>query len=38
MAQPQLDDVLRVDQWARTAVREQVARGITRLPMGAVAA
>ena len=38
MAQPQLDDVLRVDQWARTAVREQVNRGITRLPMGALAA
>ena len=38
MAQPQLDDVLRVDQWARTAVREQVNRGVTRLPMGAIAA
>ena len=38
MAQPQLDDVLRVDQWARTAVREQVNRGVTRLPMGALAA
>ena len=38
MAQPQLDDVLRVDQWARTAVREQVDRGVTRLPVGALAA
>ena len=38
MAEPQLDDVLRVDQWARTAVREQVDRGVTRLPVGALAA
>ena len=38
MAQPQLDDVLRVDEWARAAVREQVDRGVTRLPLGAIAA
>ena len=36
--QPQLDDVLAVDQWARTAVREQVARGTRRLPLTAMAA
>ena len=36
--QPQLDDVLAVDQWARIAVREQVARGTRRLPLTAIAA
>ncbi|MAD68364.1 1-deoxy-D-xylulose 5-phosphate reductoisomerase [Synechococcus sp. BIOS-U3-1] len=36
--QPQLDDVLAVDQWARTAVREQVDRGTRRLPLTAMAA
>ena len=35
---PQLDDVLAVDQWARLAVREQVARGTQRMSMAAVAA
>ena len=38
MAQPQLDDVLRADKWARTTVREQVNRGVTRLPMRVLAA
>ena len=38
MAQPQLDDVLAVDQWARNAVREQVQRGTTRVPLAALAA
>lgn len=38
MAHPQLEDVLRVDQWARTAVREQVNRGTTRVPMTIMAA
>lgn len=38
MAHPQLEDVLRVDQWARTAVREQVNRGTTRVPMTILAA
>jgi 1-deoxy-D-xylulose-5-phosphate reductoisomerase len=38
MAHPQLDDVLEVDQWARTAVREQVSRGTTRIPGPAIAA
>jgi len=38
MANPLLEDVLRVDQWARHAVREQVARGTTRIPIPAVAA
>ena len=37
-AQPQLDDVLEVDQWARMAVREQVNRGTTRVPFTAIAA
>ncbi len=36
--QPQLDDVLAVDQWARIAVREQVDRGTRRLPLTAMAA
>jgi 1-deoxy-D-xylulose-5-phosphate reductoisomerase len=36
--QPRLDDVLAVDQWARTAVREQVGRGTRRLPLTAMAA
>ena len=30
--QPQLEDVLAVDQWARQAVREQVNRGTRRMP------
>jgi 1-deoxy-D-xylulose-5-phosphate reductoisomerase len=38
MAHPQLDDVLNVDQWARMAVREQVSRGTTRIPVPAIAA
>ncbi len=38
MAHPQLEDVLRVDQWARTAVREQVKRGTTRIASTAMAA
>ena len=36
--QPRLDDVLAVDQWARSAVREQVSRGTRRLPLTALAA
>lgn len=36
--QPRLDDVLAVDQWARSAVREQVSRGTRRLPLTAIAA
>ena len=35
---PQLDDVLAVDQWARTTVREQVKRGTRRIPLTAIAA
>ena len=35
---PQLDDVLAADQWARLAVREQVARGTQRMSVAAVAA
>ena len=31
--QPQLDDVLAVDAWARKAVQEQVKRGTRRLPL-----
>ena len=38
IAQPQLEDVLAVDQWARMAVREQVKRGTTRVPLAALAA
>ena len=36
--QPQLDDVLAVDAWARKAVQEQVTRGTRRLPMPALTA
>ena len=38
ISQPQLEDVLSVDQWARQAVREQVARGTRHIPAGAFAA
>ena len=38
IAHPQLEDVLAVDQWARMAVREQVKRGTTRVPLAALAA
>ena len=37
-ANPCLDDVLAVDQWARQAVREQVNRGTTRLSSASLAA
>ncbi|MDA7676944.1 1-deoxy-D-xylulose-5-phosphate reductoisomerase [bacterium] len=37
-ANPSLDDVLTVDQWARQAVREQVNRGTTRLSSASLAA
>lgn len=37
-ANPSLDDVLAVDQWARRAVREQVNRGITRISRASMAA
>ena len=37
-ANPSLDDVLAVDQWARQAVREQVNRGTTRLSSASLAA
>ncbi len=36
--QPQLDDVLAVDAWARKAVQEQVKRGTRRLPLLALKA
>ena len=36
--QPQLDDVLAVDAWARKAVQEQVSRGTRRLPLPALTA
>ena len=36
--QPQLDDVLAVDAWARKAVQEQVKRGTRRLPLPALKA
>ena len=38
IANPQLDDVLAVDQWARSAVREHVRRGTRRVPLTAMAA
>ena len=38
MDQPQLDDVLSVDQWARQTVREAVQRGTRRMTLPAVAA
>ncbi len=37
-ANPCLDDVLAVDQWARQAVREQVNRGTTRISSASMAA
>ncbi|MEJ6584761.1 MAG: 1-deoxy-D-xylulose-5-phosphate reductoisomerase [Synechococcus sp. ChBW.bin.23] len=37
-ANPCLDDVLAVDQWARRAVREQVNRGITHISRASMAA
>ena len=37
-ANPSLDDVLAVDQWARQAVREHVKRGTTRLSRASMAA
>ncbi|MDB4486016.1 1-deoxy-D-xylulose-5-phosphate reductoisomerase [Synechococcus sp. AH-707-B22] len=37
-ANPCLDDVLAVDQWARQAVREQVNRGTTRISSASTAA
>lgn len=37
-ANPCLDDVLAVDQWARQAVREQVKRGTTRISSASMAA
>ena len=36
--QPNLDDVLAVDAWARKAVQEQVKRGTRRLPLPALTA
>ena len=36
--QPQLDDVLAVDAWARKAIQEQVKRGTRRLPLPALTA
>ena len=38
MSQPQLEDVLTVDQWARQSVREQVKRGARRIPAASLAA
>lgn len=38
MDHPQLEDVLRVDQWARSAVRDQVKRGTSRVSVSALAA
>jgi len=38
MSQPQLEDVLTVDQWARQCVREQVKRGARRIPAASLAA
>ena len=38
MSQPQLEDVLTVDQWARKCVREQVKRGARRIPAASLAA
>ena len=38
MDQPQLEDVLSVDKWARETVREQVSRGTQRMPVAALAA
>ena len=38
MDHPQLEDVLNVDQWARTIVKEQVNRGTKRMPLPALAA
>ena len=38
MTQPQLEDVLSVDQWARQAVRERVKRGTRRMPSASIAA
>jgi 1-deoxy-D-xylulose-5-phosphate reductoisomerase len=38
IANPSLEDVLAVDQWARQAVRDQVDRGIRRIAMSAIAA
>ena len=37
-ANPCLDDVLAVDQWARQAVREQVNRGTKRMASASLAA
>ena len=38
MDHPQLEDVLRVDQWARSAVRDQVKLGTSRVSVSALAA
>ena len=38
MDHPQLEDVLQVDQWARSAVREQANRGTSRVSISALAA
>ena len=38
IANPSLEDVLAVDQWARQAVLDQVDRGIRRIAMSAIAA
>ena len=38
MNHPQLEDVLQVDQWARSVVRDLVTRGTTRVPVQALAA
>ena len=38
MDHPQLENVLQVDQWARSAVREQVNRGTSRVSVSALAA
>ena len=38
MDHPQLEDVLRVDQWARSAVRDQVKRGTSRVSVSTLAA
>ena len=38
IANPSLEDVLAVDQWARQAVRDEVDRGIRRIAMSTIAA
>ena len=38
MSHPQLEDVLNVDNWARTAVSEKIQNGNQRMPLTAIAA